>query len=566
MKPAAFFSSYGNRTTRVWWVIVSFFSWASIVDVAAAPVFGFSPGMQAFFLTAVSAMKATLIMLVAIAAWRKRWLRWAVVTAGVIFALLATVNAGSSGLYGFGFSRKLLNLAMQSNPDEATELIPDILFKLKAVFSRWQTWVTVAIGGAMVLLFRRLPKHIFRIITGAGCAAGAVLTIWFAARFTTGRTALFLSMRIPKYTYDMIQSNRELEKYIANQPELPEPETVSSERLAANIILMIGESANRDNLSAYGYELETSPEMDLRSDSLFLFRNVISSSVYTLQNIENMMTFRPDNRPETKWTDYPRVLDLFKTAGYRTSWLSNQERAGWWANSMGALSATADNIKFIGLEYPEDAMLANAALDEQLLAPTEAAIDGKAECKFIVVHLMGSHWIYSERYPAEHARFTSADVLGRIHSPWLNEKNAAIVAEYANSLAYTDSIWGAMARIVEQRAEPSLLIYVSDHGENVFNDRDFRGRDSEHARIPFVILANGPYRQQNPEIVSRIRSALDSPFSSAALVHLLMTLTGTSYSLYDAENDPLSGEFQERIRYVDDEPWIHDKKHFETEL
>lgn len=564
MKLTGAFPKFGRGHSRVWWLLLVYLSLASIVDVGYAPVFGFSGAMRACFLLTVSALKASLLLVMAICLWQWRPMRAFVIAGCILFATAAIVNCGSWRLYGFGISRKLLNLMAQTNSTEVAELIPDVIFKLKHLFSNWQTLAATALGLIAIPGINCMPVRAFRLLAATLSSIGLILTVWFAARFSTGRSALLLSVRIPKYAYDMVQSNRELQAYVSNMPPLPDMNSVRSRHLANDVILVIGESASRDNLSVYGYPLATSPQMDRRADSLFVFTNVISSSAYTLQSIENMMTFRPDNAAGSQWHEFPRVIDLFNQAGYRTYWLSNQERTGWWASSLGALSSTAKTVRYIGMEYQDDAMLANTTLDELLLPPARDAMADSAANRMIVLHLMGSHWTYSERFPAERAKFDADSVLQKLKAPWLNREKAGIVADYANSIAYTDSIWGELAGMIEHRTEPSLLIYLSDHGENVFDDRDFRGRDEAHVRIPFVILANGAYRDRNPQIVRMMAEATGRPFSSAALVQALMTLTGTSYALYDAAADPLSPCFSEKLRFVDDEPWIFDKKLTET--
>ena len=61
--------------------------------------------------------------------------------------------------------------------------------------------------------------------------------------------------------------------------------------------------------------------------------------------------------------------------------------------------------------------------------------------------------------------------------------------------------------------------------------------------------------------MEQLAAAKDRPFSSAALVHMLMTLTGTDYELYNGADDPLSDSFVARTRMVDEAPWIHDYKY-----
>ena len=63
----------------------------------------------------------------------------------------------------------------------------------------------------------------------------------------------------------------------------------------------------------------------------------------------------------------------------------------------------------------------------------------------VFVHLLGSHVIYENRFPPERALFDSEDILSTLDRPWLNNDGAQLLADYSNSLVFTDSIWHEIA-------------------------------------------------------------------------------------------------------------------------
>lgn len=140
---------------------------------------------------------------------------------------------------------------------------------------------------------------------------------------------------------------------------------------------------------------------------------------------------------------------------------------------------------------------------------------------------------------------------GRSHS-W---EEATTIAEYDNSIRYTDSLLGEMLRAVARQPEPAVLIYFSDHGVNVYDIDGIHGRGERFVEVPALIYANAPYRVANPDMVSALDSALMLPVTTADLAHPLMTLTGTTYSGYDPTPDFLSPKYVKRHRYVDLRPW-----------
>lgn len=240
--------------------------------------------------------------------------------------------------------------------------------------------------------------------------------------------------------------------------------------------------------------------------------------------------------------------------GYTTWWLSNQERTGEWSNLSGILSSDANVVKYLGSTDSEDHL--NQCYDEVLLPELRGALDTAAESRFICLHLLGSHTAYRERYPTGRGRIKATDVMS-IHPKreWLDEERSRIVAQYDNSILYTDSILSEIIKDLSLRGEPSLMVYFSDHGENVYDDRDFRGRDPKYVRVPFIIYANRSYRENNPEIMAVLQSASRQAFSTADVIHMLVTLSGSSYRMYDTRCDILSPQFRRRVRYVDGEPF-----------
>ena len=131
-------------------------------------------------------------------------------------------------------------------------------------------------------------------------------------------------------------------------------------------------------------------------------------------------------------------------------------------------------------------------------------------------------------------------------------------AEYDNSILYTDYV---LVRVIEDVAaadHPSVMIYFSDHGEEVYDYSTYTGRNSNTVQVPFIIYANKSFSGANPELMQRLREVCDTPMSSANLVHLLITLTGGTYHFYDPTLDVLSPSYKIRPRYVDEELWEYD--------
>lgn len=472
------------------------------------------------------------------------------------YTLACVANFGCYSLYGFGISHRMMTVLAQTNADEAAEFMPGLASNLiSSVFSLKGVTVMAAIAASVFLI--RIPgRKSYLTMLCALTAGGAVSLVLLALPLESGRNTFFMSLRVPKNVLETYRENKEIERLMGSLRPLPDADKVRSEHKAEVIVMVVGESVSRGHMSVYGYPIVTTPVFDSLADSLFLFTDAIGSSSSTAGNMERILSFKPDDTTSGDWMRYPLLIDLFKEAGYRTYWLSNQERAGIWSNSSGVMASRADVVEYVGSESSEDALLQR--YDEILLPRLRAALDHSGSPLFVGMHLLGSHTRYVNRYPAVRGRITASDIMRVSDKPWINESKAATVAEYDNSIAYTDSILGVVVKAIAADSRPAVMVYLSDHGENVYDDRDFLGRDRVHVEVPLVVYVNRAYREANPDMEGALAGAIGLPVSTANIVYSIMTLSGTDYPAYDATRDFLSPEFVKRKRYVDERIWEYD--------
>lgn len=550
-------SSLLNRH-RILLFVCYILSLLSIVDIPFSPVYDFNLLLITVFLLNISMFKAVVLTL--LLGWlydRSRHLRSLAVAFVIIYGIICAVNAVSFAFYGFGISRKLIVVFSQTNMREISEFIPGLTDNIRNLLTSWRTYAVLAATALFGYFVIRARKRTYLITLASLASSGFIFLAIFCSLYSMGRTAPFMLTRIPRYVYGVYQSNREFQAMLDQRKDFPHPEHVSSSHLADNIVLVIGESAARNHHSLYGYPLPTNPNLELMRDSLIIFTNAIGSSVSTPGNIERILTFKEDDKTFNDWYKYPLIIDLFAHAGYKTYYISNQERTGLFSTSSGAIAESADVINYVGAENSEDALAFK--YDENTINPFRDYFNADGP-KFIIIHLLGSHVTYSNRYPEQFRHFSADDIL-RISGgkPWINAKNAQTIAEYNNSILYTDHVLNELLKEASESDRSTMFVYLSDHGENVYDDRDFIGREEKYVEIPFFIYLNPAYRSRNAELTERLRSAAGYPVSSANLIYPLMTLSGTQYpDRYNPQNDFMSPQFKQRPRLVDEQPWKYD--------
>lgn len=330
------------------------------------------------------------------------------------------------------------------------------------------------------------------------------------------------------------------------------------------IVLIIGESYGRHHSQLYGYFMPTTPrQLQMRrSHRLVQYSDVVSPWNLTSFVFKNVFSMHVVGQ-RGEWCDYPLFPELFRKAGYRTAFITNQFLPK-------AKEAVYDFSGGFFLNHPElsEAMfdVRNTALhplDEGLLKDYDAMVhegkisigpkaDGQMNHNLVIFHLIGQHVSYYQRYDHRQRHFTEADY--RDERPELSKKQRMILADYDNACLYNDSIVDQIVRRFSK--ENAVVVYMPDHGEECYEDhRGFICRQHSakidyalahyEFEIPFWIYCTRKFISSNPDLYHSIRQARNRRFMTDALPHLLLHLAGISAPDYHAEYDVLSGQYDE---------------------
>ncbi|AFI03664.1 hypothetical protein HCW_01895 [Helicobacter cetorum MIT 00-7128] len=165
-------------------------------------------------------------------------------------------------------------------------------------------------------------------------------------------------------------------------------------------------------------------------------------------------------------------------------------------------------------------------LDEWLIHGAKNKILPNLETNnFILLHLMGSHGIYNERFPKNFAKFKPSDLsFTKLHVS--NDKDKQIVADYVNSLYYNDYILNEIFNLFKDK--DAIVFYLSDHAQDIFESGSTFGHkcSKKGVEIPFMIYVSDIFKERHPKKVELIKQALNKPFMSDDLIHSLLPLVG----------------------------------------
>jgi choline-sulfatase len=271
------------------------------------------------------------------------------------------------------------------------------------------------------------------------------------------------------------------------------------ERGDLNVLFVLVDTLRADRLHAYGYERETSPNLDALAATGIRFAHQVSQSSWTKCSMASLWTglypirTRVLRAYDAISPDAVMPAEIFQQAGYRTAAIW---RNGWIAPNFGfsqgfeiylsPRSQRSEKARVRRLENPNVSLQGDDA--DILVSAFEFLRAYGHERWFLYLHLMDVHqYAYSE----ESALF------GTDYSD-----------SYDNSIHWVDSLLGHLFDELAKRGlrERTLIVFSSDHGE-AFGEHDGEGHArnvyGEVTQTPWIL--SPPFRFE-PGIVVEARS------------------------------------------------------------
>jgi heptose-I-phosphate ethanolaminephosphotransferase len=381
-------------------------------------------------------------------------------------------------------------------------------------------------------------------------ALASFLGLHFNPTMARENPLLFWPIRYSYYQQQQLSLQRMQHEIAVNMAPRQDWQVHYDGEAQHTVVLVIGESMNRGNMSLYGYPRSTTPLLVARRAELIVFQDVISPDATTLPSMMKMLTSADLQHPAL-WQSQPDVLQIAKEAGYKVFWLSNQTIGDGW---ISLTAQHADTQTFIN----HGSGRGENNLDGNLLEHVGNALSDPASLKFLIVHLLGAHPTYDMRYPSDFARFddtedaVSAALKEADRSLWVRYQRD----RYDNAVAYNDFVIdNLISRLAVQRpGHAASLIYASDHGQEVGHYRDHAGHssaDNSGYEIPMLIWSN-----QLKSKTAQEKAAIEQrPYQTDTLNHTLLGLLRTRSSTYQPQSDILHDEFQPTQRFLDGRPY-----------
>lgn len=223
-------------------------------------------------------------------------------------------------------------------------------------------------------------------------------------------------------------------------------------------IMVVGEASRADNWSLFGYGRKTTPVLDtLRG--VIPVSMMISQSNATHKSVPLILSAASAENYEHIYRR-KSVLTAFKEAGFTTAFISNHVPN---RSLIDYFSHEADF--YYNISPIKNELYSENFPDGMMIPVVDSLINCTGEDLFLVLHMYGSHFRYTKRYPEGFARFLPDNI-----TSIKVESKEALVNAYDNSIAYTDYVMGEIISILSSSGDCTALFYMSDHGEDLLDD------------------------------------------------------------------------------------------------
>lgn len=488
----------------------------------------------------------------------------------IVIYVLFTTEITLEWIFGMNISPNVIMLFVETNARESKEFLESMLDKPQL----WQVPLCVA---GMIVLNIIVEKNRLRVNqwckgpkTTKVLRGIAIILLVGGVIFSYNYVKLFLCdemnevdewrshMRNPDDLvtkvvvsfYDMSIAEKEMSRVItlAEQVEAL-PQSASNDSL--NVIVVIGESYIREHAALYGYPLQTTPFLshEQKEGRLFVFTDMVSPYNQTTRVIRNLLSCNSLGHHED-WSSAPPFTAIYKKNGYHVTMYDNQKNF-----DMGFVFAYSLNTY---LYHPQIMKACYHETNDSTFEFDGQMVDDyqkrQTPCakRLVLFHLLGQHVGFEYRYPKNFAYFNE-DSLSFRKEPWLTKDMREDIVHYDNATRYNDHVLQQIIGLYDQ--QNTIVAYLSDHGEEVYDYRENSGRDDWgmgsdprqvlrwQYMVPFVVWCSDKYAATHPDIIKQLQNATSRPAMLDNVCQLLFHLSDLKTPYYNKTRDVLSSDY-----------------------
>lgn len=456
---------------------------------------------------------------------------------GVVQMLFFPFEMASLYLNGLTINYHFLDFITLTNIHEATELAGSLWFIPLAVVLIWILYFTLAAKVDNKFLIPAKTRKAVWIGIPLLFIAGMIALSRVSDPNTNEKSArkrleLVFETTLNKfekiYPYDVYLSIWQLHEYRERIRKMEKQIASFSFNLQADTsavrkhyVLVLGEALRADHLHLNGYERNTTPMLD-SVKGLVSFTKMYSQANLTSQSLPLIVSRADVQHRDIAYTE-KSLPEAFAEAGYKTAWISNHEASAFTrriSNKLDYQFYTTDTHGII-------------AFDTILIRQLSEFLKQHADVNTMtVVHCIGSHFKYCERYPDEYNVFSPAMSSADGYAILSPEHKNKIINAYDNTVLYEDYVWANLIKTLDSADGECVLMFISDHGENLVDDENnlilhgtYIGTQYE-AHVPLLVWVNRQFKEAHPKETSAMLSNSGKQLSSDVVFHSFTGIGG----------------------------------------
>lgn len=313
------------------------------------------------------------------------------------------------------------------------------------------------------------------------------------------------------------------------------------------IIVVIGESHNLFHSSLYGYEKETNPLLNKRAKKgeLIIYNNAITTQDLTSKVMESVFSL---DSLGINFNTTPLFPACFKAAGFYCALYDNEyfkDKSTYFLCNNILSDILFDKRNTTQYEWDND-MIQDIEIVDSLRS-------------LYIIHLVGQHYAYNKRSPNQFKKFTIHDYENKEAS------QRQTIADYDNACLYNDFIINEIIKKFEKKN--ACLIYFSDHGEEMYDNRNYCGHGTARnapdiryqMKIPCFIWISEKYKHQEAQKTQQISNANNLPISTDDISHTILDLGCISTEYFNPQRSFINIRYNLNRQRLILDGWDYDK-------
>ena len=370
----------------------------------------------------------------------------------LLLSLNFMLSASCFFIYKQGFNVGMTLSILETNVSESLSMVKTLVLPIITTIVFYSILLLIFIGGSRILDKNQKNSKFLKFFSFLWIILPALFFI--KHKYISNKGGGFTIKNVFYHSTDFLAAQalkQEIEEIKNTKVDFNLIKT--DEQPIENIVVLIGESVRKQNMSLYGYQRDTTPIEASEKENMLLYQNAYSPAAITnisvpivLSNLD-ISNYKKELR---KLSD--NVVNTANHLNYNTFWYSTQGGA----QGITAIASFAKNKKFLN------------GYDEAVLPYLKEALKDSSPKKLIVLHINGSHPYACDKYPPKEA-------------VW----EGGIDECYDNSIRYTDKIIGQIFELLKNKN--SALVYFSDHGQIKENEIYKHGDYREAVQVPYFV-------------------------------------------------------------------------------